>query len=164
VLYIPFSEATPKHVVRRGKTPVLTEDQARRLLASIKVVRKVALGDGAEAEEPWLVGLRDRALMAVMTYTFARVSAVVAMRVEASYPGGKRWWCAFTRKAASATKCRRITSSNNSRRGRHPRERQDPPLPLGARRNRRQADEPRRRLWCAGARPTPASGSSSAAT
>jgi hypothetical protein len=55
VLYIPFSEATPKHVVRRGKTPVLTEDQARRLLASIKVVRKVALRDGAEAEEPWLV-------------------------------------------------------------------------------------------------------------
>jgi integrase len=92
VLYIPFSEATPKHVVRRGKTPVLTEDQARRLLASIKVVRKVALGDGAEAEEPWLVGLRDRALMAVMTYTFARVGAVVAMRVEDYYPGGKRWW------------------------------------------------------------------------
>jgi hypothetical protein len=73
--------------VRRGKTPVLTEDQARRLLASIKVVRKVALGDGAEAEEPWLVGLRDRALMAVMTYTFARVSAVVAMRVEDYLPG-----------------------------------------------------------------------------
>ena len=82
MLYIPFSEATPKHVVRRGKTPALTEDQARRLLASIKVVRKVALGDGAEAEEHWLVGLRDRALMAVMTYTFARVSAGVAMRVE----------------------------------------------------------------------------------
>jgi glycerol-3-phosphate cytidylyltransferase-like family protein len=38
--------------VRRGKTPVLTEDQAWRLLASIKVVRKVALGDGAEVEEP----------------------------------------------------------------------------------------------------------------
>jgi hypothetical protein len=34
---------------------VLTEDQARRLRASIKVVRKVALGEGAEAEEPWLV-------------------------------------------------------------------------------------------------------------
>ena len=38
------------------------------------------------------MGLRDRALMAVMTYTFARVSAVVAMRVEDYYPGGKRWW------------------------------------------------------------------------
>ena len=38
------------------------------------------------------MGLRDRALMAVMTYTFARVGAVVAMRVEDYYPGGKRWW------------------------------------------------------------------------
>jgi site-specific recombinase XerC len=43
----------PKHVVRRGKTPVLTEDQARHLLGSIKVVRKVTLPDGAETEEPW---------------------------------------------------------------------------------------------------------------
>jgi site-specific recombinase XerD len=82
----------PKHVVRRGKTPVLTEDQARRLLGSVKVVRKVTLPDGAETEEPWLVGLRDRALMAVMTYSFARIGAVVAMRVEDYYPGGKRWW------------------------------------------------------------------------
>jgi integrase/recombinase XerD len=31
----------PKHVVKRGKTPVLTEEEARRLLESIKVVRKV---------------------------------------------------------------------------------------------------------------------------
>jgi site-specific recombinase XerD len=82
----------PKHVVRRGKTPVLTEDQARRLLGSVKVARKITLPDGAEAEEPWLVALRDRALMAVMTYSFARIGAVVAMRVEDYYPGGKRWW------------------------------------------------------------------------
>ena len=82
----------PKHVVRRGKTPVLTEDQARWLLGSLKVTRKITSPDGAEAEEPWLVGLRDRALMAVMTYSFARIGAVVAMRVEDYYPGGKRWW------------------------------------------------------------------------
>jgi site-specific recombinase XerC len=50
------------------------------------------LPDGAEAEEPWLVGLRDRALMAVMTYSFARIGAVVAIRVEDYYPGSKRWW------------------------------------------------------------------------
>ena len=30
--------------------------------------------------------------MAVMTYSFARIGAVVAMRVEDYYPGGKRWW------------------------------------------------------------------------
>jgi site-specific recombinase XerD len=82
----------PKHVVSRGKTPVLSEDEARRLLESIKVVRKVTLSDGLETEAPSLVGLRDRALMAVMTYTFARISAVVGMRVEDYFPNGKRWW------------------------------------------------------------------------
>jgi site-specific recombinase XerD len=82
----------PKHVVKRGKTPVLTEDQARQLLASIKVVRKATLSDGSEAEVPWLVGLRDRALIGVMVYSFARISAVVAMEVEDYFANGKRWW------------------------------------------------------------------------
>jgi site-specific recombinase XerD len=68
----------PKHVVKRGKTPVLTPDEARRLLDSIDVTT--------------LVGLRDRALIAMMAYSFARVSAAVAMRVEDYYATGKRWW------------------------------------------------------------------------
>ena len=68
----------PKHVVRRGKTPVLTEDQARRLIESI--------------DTSTLIGLRDRALIGVMTYAFARIGAVVGMRVEDYYPQGKRWW------------------------------------------------------------------------
>jgi site-specific recombinase XerD len=82
----------PKHVVNRGKTPVLTEEQARRLLESIKVVKKITLPDGSEVEQPWLVGLRDRALIGVMVYTFARISAVVAMEVGDYFPNGKRWW------------------------------------------------------------------------
>jgi site-specific recombinase XerD len=68
----------PKHVVKRGKTTVLTSEQARQLLDSI--------------DSTTLVGLRDRALISVMTFAFARVSAVVAMRVEDYYPQGKRWW------------------------------------------------------------------------
>src|SRR4051812_14120491 len=68
----------PKYVVRRGKTPVLTEEQARRLIESI--------------DTSTVVGLRDRALIGVMTYAFARIGAVVAMRVEDYYPNGKRWW------------------------------------------------------------------------
>jgi len=44
----------PKYVVKRGKTPVLTADQARKLLDSIKTDS--------------LVGLRDRALIGVMVY------------------------------------------------------------------------------------------------
>jgi len=68
----------PKHVVKRGKTPVLKADQARALLDSI--------------ETNTIVGLRDRALLGVMCYTFARVSATVGMRVEDYYQNGKRWW------------------------------------------------------------------------
>jgi site-specific recombinase XerD len=68
----------PKHVVHRGKTPVLKADQARALLDSIDT-RKI-------------VGLRDRALLGVMCYTFSRVSATVAMRVDDYFQNGKRWW------------------------------------------------------------------------
>lgn len=68
----------PKHVVKRGKTPVLKADQARTLLDSI--------------ETETILGLRDRALLGLMCYTFARVSATVGMRVEDYYQNGKRWW------------------------------------------------------------------------
>jgi integrase/recombinase XerD len=68
----------PKHIVKRGKTPVLKSDQARALLDSIKTDS--------------IVGLRDRALIGVMVYTFARVSAMVHMRVEDYLQKGKRWW------------------------------------------------------------------------
>jgi site-specific recombinase XerD len=68
----------PKHVVKTGKTTVLNADQARRLLDSI--------------DTSTVVGLRDRALISVMTFAFARIGAVVAMGVEDYYPKGKRWW------------------------------------------------------------------------
>jgi site-specific recombinase XerC len=66
----------PKYVVKRGKTPVLTPDQARQLLDSI------------HAGE--LIGLRDRALIGVMVYGFARVGAVTSMRVEDYFQSGKK--------------------------------------------------------------------------
>src|SRR5437867_9407510 len=68
----------PKHVVKRGKTPVLDADQARDLLDSIDIST--------------IGGLRDRAMIGVMVYSFARVSAVLAMNVEDYYADGKRWW------------------------------------------------------------------------
>ena len=36
--------------------------------------------------------MRDRALIALLVYTFARVSAALHMNVEDYYPQGKRWW------------------------------------------------------------------------
>jgi site-specific recombinase XerD len=92
----------PKHVVKRGKTPVLSEDQARHLLASIKVKKTVTLDDGSQAEMPWLVGLRDRALIGVMVYTFARISAVVAMQVDDYFANGKRWWVRLQEKGCGS--------------------------------------------------------------
>jgi len=68
----------PKYVVKRGKTPVLKSDEARLLLDSIKIDS--------------IVGLRDRAIIGLMCYTFARVSAVVHMKTEDYFQVGKRWW------------------------------------------------------------------------
>lgn len=68
----------PKHVVKKGKTMVLSAAQARALLDSI---------DTSTA-----IGLRDRALIATMVYSFARVSAVVGMDVQDYWQNGKRWW------------------------------------------------------------------------
>ena len=59
----------PKYVVKKGKTPVLTADEARELLDHIEIVRNTAGEDGEAAEKPDLVGLRDRALIGVMVYT-----------------------------------------------------------------------------------------------
>jgi len=81
----------PKYVVKKGKTPVLTADEARELLDSIAIARKTGK-PGAEAEEPALVGLRDRALIAVMVYTFARVNAVLQMKVKDYFVQGRRGW------------------------------------------------------------------------
>jgi integrase/recombinase XerD len=68
----------PKHIVKHGKTPVLTSDQARMLLDSI--------------DTGTIIGLRDRAVIGVMVYSFARVSAAASMRVEDFFLNGKRWW------------------------------------------------------------------------
>ena len=68
----------PKHVVPKGATPVLSPAETRSLL------------DGIDAGS--LVGLRDRALLSVMVYSFARVSAVVGMRRQDYFLQGTRGW------------------------------------------------------------------------
>jgi site-specific recombinase XerD len=67
----------PKHVVKTGSTPVLEGDEWRKLLDSIPVTT--------------LRDLRDRALIATLTYSFARVSAALKMKVEDLRPRGAGW-------------------------------------------------------------------------
>ena len=82
----------PKYYVKKGKTPVLTPEEAGDLIDSIAIERKTTGEDGADADEPALVGLRDRALIAAMVYTFARVGAVLQMKVRDYFVQGRRGW------------------------------------------------------------------------
>jgi len=68
----------PRHSVKKGKTPVLAADEARALLDAI--------------DTSTLIGLRDRALIGLMVYTFARVGAAIQMRVEDVYVQSRRTW------------------------------------------------------------------------
>ncbi len=68
----------PKHVVKKGRTPVLTSEEARAMLAAI--------------DTGSLTGLRDRALVGTMIYTFARIGAVLQMNVGDYFTQGRRGW------------------------------------------------------------------------
>jgi site-specific recombinase XerD len=70
---------SPKLQADSGKTPALTAEEARELLDSIV------------ADRQDLPQLRDRAIIGVMTYTFARVSAVVGLDVGDYFRAGHRW-------------------------------------------------------------------------
>jgi site-specific recombinase XerD len=82
----------PKHVVKKGKTPVLSEDEARDLLESIPVMEMDKSTGLPDPQRPNLVGLRDRALIAVCLYSLARIEAALGMDLEDYFPQGKRWW------------------------------------------------------------------------
>jgi integrase/recombinase XerD len=62
------------------------------LLDSIAIARNTARDGSAETDEPALIGLRDRALIGVMVYTFARINAVLQMKVRDSFVQGRRGW------------------------------------------------------------------------
>ena len=82
----------PKHVVKRGLTPVLTADEARHLLDSIPIYKKDPKTNLPDPSKPILIGMRDRALIAVMVFSFARIGAVLSMKVEDYYTEGRRAW------------------------------------------------------------------------
>jgi site-specific recombinase XerC len=68
----------PRHVVTCRQTPVLDPSEARALLDSIDVATHA--------------GLRDRALIGLMVYSFARIGAALGMAVEDVYTQNRRLW------------------------------------------------------------------------
>jgi site-specific recombinase XerD len=68
----------PKYVVATGKTPLLDGREWRKLLDAIPA------DDTARH-------LRDRALIATLTYSFARIGAALKLKVEDVRPSGPGW-------------------------------------------------------------------------
>jgi hypothetical protein len=76
-----------------GKTPAFVEGEVQTLLAAI--------------ETSTHTGLRDRALLGVLAYTFARIGAVVNLKVEDYYPSGKRFLLRFKEKGGKVLRPQR---------------------------------------------------------
>ena len=85
---VPVSPAVsvrgPKYSQTKGKTPYLSAEEARELLDSI--------------DTSSVVGLRDKAIIAMMLFQFRRVSAVINMQVRDYFQQGKRWHFRFFEK------------------------------------------------------------------
>ncbi len=83
----------PKFSRTVGITPIMEAEQVRVLLDSIAVTRNIKVAKkhgGGVKEVADIKGLRDRAVIAIMAYTFARVSAVVGLKRGAYRLEGKR--------------------------------------------------------------------------
>ena len=105
----------PKHVVTKGATPVLSPAEARRLLESI--------------DTSALAGLRDRALLSVMLYSFARGGVVhLEQHVgDSALPASRRQRSA-TRSAAPSGTTAYVLSTRSTHCLRRSRRRSHPPV------------------------------------
>lgn len=75
----------PRYSYKQGKTPILAAEDIGTLFKTI--------------DTSTLIGLRDRALIALMFYSFGRVSAVIGMDVKDYFPRGKKFYIGLNEKA-----------------------------------------------------------------
>ena len=78
----------PRHVINKGRTPVLTGDEVVQLLGAIDATT--------------LIGKRDTAMIGAMAYSFARVGAVTALKVEHVFYQKRRLWLRLREKGGKA--------------------------------------------------------------
>jgi site-specific recombinase XerD len=77
-----------RHQVIEGKTPEIQVEQARTLLRSI--------------DTSHVVGLRDRAIIAILIYTAARVGAVAKLLMKSFEHDGNQWTLRFEEKGGKS--------------------------------------------------------------
>src|ERR1700691_3255353 len=63
-----------RYSVVDGKTSEIAVEQARKLLASIAIARPLKTAEGESGAQLLMVGLRDRAIVAILIYTAARIA------------------------------------------------------------------------------------------
>jgi integrase/recombinase XerD len=80
---------TEKFSRTEGKTPAFDTEQVQKVLNKIDTSNEV--------------GLRDRALLGTLAYTFARIGAVVNLKVEDYFQTGKRSMIRFSEKGGKET-------------------------------------------------------------
>jgi site-specific recombinase XerD len=68
----------PSHSPQVGRTAVLAPEEARALIDSIEITTPA--------------GLRDRALIGLMVFSFARIGAALGMKVEDVFTQNRRLW------------------------------------------------------------------------
>jgi integrase len=83
--------------VRCGKTPVLDPAETRQLIDAIDTTT--------------VIGVRDRALIGLMVYSFARIGAAIGMRVEDVYTQNRRLWLRLQEKGGKQHATPFITSN-----------------------------------------------------
>lgn len=88
VLNPALSVRGERYEVVEGKTPEITVAHARELLASIDTSK--------------VVGLRDRAIVAILIYTASRAGAVASLRRGSFYHAGDQWMLHFEEKGGKS--------------------------------------------------------------
>lgn len=91
-----------KEEVIEGKTPEITLEQARTLLASITLSRTVKTEAGGTLEMPLLVGLRDRAIIATLKFTACRAGAIAKLRLGDFQHDGSQYVLRFQEKGGKS--------------------------------------------------------------
>jgi integrase/recombinase XerD len=91
-----------KDQVIEGKTPEITIEQARALLASVRIAETVKNDQGEEVERPLVVGLRDKAILATLAYTACRAGAVAKLRLGDFQEDGSQYVLRFQEKGGKS--------------------------------------------------------------
>jgi site-specific recombinase XerD len=91
-----------KEQVVEGKTPEITLEQTRKLVASVSITYKVRVKGQKPKEVVTVVALRDLAILATMRFTACRAGAVAKLRLQDFQHDGEQYVLRFQEKGGKS--------------------------------------------------------------